>query len=131
VLRRKRLPNHLEPVHEAFVRALEAVEEAKRAVVEAMPTSRLPGRPLPDAILEFEDHLREAAAGMDAWRAEEVEHDWERCREGVDLGLALAERVRTDPPALSFDGTAFLIQDLIAPLEPFEEAAERFRALRR
>ena len=131
MLRRRKLPPELASAHEAFEAALARVEEAKQAVVQAMPSARLPGRPLPDALLEFEDGLREASSRMPGWRAAEVEDVWDRCEEGIGRGLALAERIRTEPPAITFDGMAFLIQDLIATLEPFEDAAERFRSLRR
>jgi hypothetical protein len=131
VFRRKRLPAELLPAFEAFRLTLEPLERGKEALVSAVPSARLPGRPLPDALLEFEDGLRETEELMDGWRHEDLEEEWELCRHGLAEALRMADALRTDPPQLPFDAMAFAIQDLIASLEPFASAAERFRSLRR
>jgi hypothetical protein len=131
VLRRKRLPASLEAPHDAFLAVLSDVEGAKEALVDVMPRSRAPGRPLADGLLEFEEMLQRAAAAMPGWRAEGLDTEWEACVLGIDRARRLAERLRLAAPELGFDALAFTVQDLIAPLEAFAEAAERFRALRR
>ena len=60
LFRRKRLPPELEAPFETFERVLAEVEPAKEALTEAMPTTRLPGRPRPDALAEFEERLSTA-----------------------------------------------------------------------
>jgi hypothetical protein len=68
---------------------------------------------------------------MDAWRSPDIEPEWEACSRGLDEALALADRVRTEgaqPEA--FEGLIGLIGDLLAPLDPFRRASERFRELR-
>jgi hypothetical protein len=114
---------------EAFEATLRPVEQAKEAVVDALPRARNPGRPLADAILEFEERLREGAASMDGWWHPSVAERWDQCRRGIDEALRGAERLRLEAPELSFDQLSFTLQDLIAPLEPFEGAAREFRAL--
>jgi len=95
--------------------------------VDAVPRARTPGRPLADAVLEFEECLHEAVVGMDAWRHPSVADQWEACRRALSGALAGAERLRMEAPEMSFDQLAFTMQDVIAPLEPFEAAAAAFR----
>ena len=69
---------------------------------------------------------------MDGWRAPEVERAWLEASAGLDESLELAECVRTEgAPPQGFEGLIALIGDLLAPLDAFDEAVERFRALRR
>ena len=129
--RRKHLPPHLASSAAGFAETLRWVEGAKDSIVEALPRARAPGRSLADALHEFEESLRQASEGMGAWRRPEVEADWRACMDGVERALTLAERLRLQAPDMAFDQLAFTIQDLIAPLDPFQAAAERFQALRR
>jgi hypothetical protein len=132
MLRRRRLPEHLEERRRAFDALVPTLERAKAALTQSVPGTRLPGRPLAETLFEFEQGLREVRAGMDGWRCDELEVAWEEAGRGLEEALALAERVRTevaDPGA--FEGLIGLIGDLLAPLEAFGPAAERFRDLRR
>jgi hypothetical protein len=128
MLRRRRVPADLAPAAPGFEATLRLVEKAKEAVVDAVPRARTPGRPLADAVLEFEESLREASASMDSWRHPPLAERWDECRHGIDEALGRAERLRLDAPELSFDQLTFTVQDLIAPLDPFESAVETFRA---
>jgi hypothetical protein len=114
---------------EPFAETLRVVEDAKEAVVRALPTARRPGRPLAEALADFEDGLHQALALMAAWRRPRVEREWEACHSGLRAALRGAERLRVEAPDLSFDQLAFMIQDLIATLEAFEPAAERVRSV--
>jgi hypothetical protein len=132
ILRRRHLPDHLERPYAAFRSIVPPLEQAKAALTESVPGTRLPGRPLAETLLEFEEGLRTVRAGMDAWRAPEVKAEWERASRGLDEAGAMVERLRVQAPEPEgFEGLIGLIGDLLAPLEPFTEAAERFRALRR
>jgi hypothetical protein len=130
VIRRKRLPDDLAEPGAAFTATLGLVEAAKEALAKGLPTSRAPGSPLGEALFAFEENLRESEGPMDAWWHPAVAAEWDRCREGLREALRRAEDLRLAAPQLSFDQMAFTIQDLIAPLEPFEEAALRFHSLR-
>jgi hypothetical protein len=67
---------------------------------------------------------------MDAWRSPDLEPEWDACSRGLDQSLALADRVRTvGAHPEGFEGLIGLIGDLLAPLDPFERAATRFREL--
>lgn len=130
--RRKSLPPELLPSEAAFRLVLEELEPAKEGLAGALPTNRLPGRPLVDALAAFEDALERARALMPAWRRPEVEDVWERCADGVVEALERSRRLRTEAPDLGgFEGLLGTIQALLDPLDPFEDAAERFRRLRR
>jgi hypothetical protein len=131
VIRRKRLPPDLVPVHDAFRLAAEPVERAKEALVEAVPTGRGPGRPLADALVDFEEGLRTAEGLMPAWRHPEVEPHWVACDEALAESLREAEALRVDPPTLGFESLQATVGELIGPLEAFYDAAERFLELRR
>jgi hypothetical protein len=131
VFRRKRLPLDLEEPFEAFERVLAEIEPAKQALTEVMPTTRMPGRPLPDALSEFTDRLDRARLAMPAWRRPETERAWSACAAGIDEALGRARRLREDAPDLGgFEGLIWAVESLLDPLEPFREAAERFRSLR-
>ncbi|HZD17935.1 MAG TPA: hypothetical protein VE669_07325 [Actinomycetota bacterium] len=131
IFRRRRLPEHLEAPFEAFRGLVPRLERAKAALTGSVPGTRLPGRPLAETLLEFEEGLRAVERGMPAWRAPEVEAAWVGAVRGLREALDLAERLRvegTEPEG--FEGLIGLIGDLLAPLEGFEAAARRFRDLR-
>jgi hypothetical protein len=132
MFRRRRLPGHLDGPYRAFEAIVPPLERAKAALTGSVPGTRLPGRPLAETLLGFEDGLREVAAGMDAWRESEVEEVWLGASAGLNEARELAARVRIEaPPPVGFEGLIGLIGDLLAPLEAFAAAEERFGELRR
>ena len=130
ILRRKRLPSALRASFVGFRRVLAEIEPAKTALTEVMPTTRMPGRSLPDALLEFEGGLARGVELMPGWRVNEVESEWNACGRGLAEALARAERFREEAPELGgFEGLIWAVEELLGPLEPFADAAERFREL--
>jgi hypothetical protein len=131
IFRRKHLPEGLRAAEEAFGAVLAEVEPAKAVLTECMPTTRLPGRPLPDALIEYEGHLVRTGPLMPAWRRPETEEVWTACQSGLDTALRLARRLREEAPDLGgFEGLLGTVEGLMDPLGPFETAAARFRDLR-
>jgi hypothetical protein len=129
--RRRRLPEDLAEPFEAFRGVVARVERGKSALTEAVPTTRLPGRPLGDVLLEFEDELREALREMPSWRTARLEGVWLRCVDALEASLGLADRLRVAAPAhQGFEALIWTIGDLLDPLDALEEAADRFRDLR-
>ena len=108
------------------------VDRAMAALTEAVPSTRLPGRPLAEALAEFEEGLRQAKAGMGAWRRPTVEGEWQACDGAIEACLAMAERLRVAAPdPEGFEALIGTLDSLLAPLEEaFEAGTERFRALR-
>jgi hypothetical protein len=129
--RRRRLPPDLQPAFDAFAGVMACVERGSVALTESVPSTRFGGRPLADTLLEFEEALDEAAAGMAAWRRPEVEEVWARADAGLRTARERADRVRTEAPDLGgFEGLIGLIGDLLAPLEVFAAAGEAFAGRR-
>jgi hypothetical protein len=131
MLRRKRIPQELEDAHAAFEVVLGHVERAKERLVAAVPSARMPGRPLAEALFEYEDGLAAAREGMPAWRRPETEAAWSPCDAALREAADAAERFRLETPDLPFDALMFALQDLMVPLEAFEVAARGWRRLRR
>jgi hypothetical protein len=132
ILRRKRLPPELEPARDSFERVFALVERASAVLTQAAPTTRYDGRPFAEVLLAFESGLREAANEMPGWRRTETEEVWLASSDGLERALGLAGRLRHEAPDIrGFETMIATIDALIAPLEVFERAAERFRDLRR
>lgn len=131
ILRRRRLPEHLQEPLRAFEALVPELQRAKAALIESVPGTRLPGRPLAETLAEFEERLRAVADGMSCWRAPGLEEVWRASSRGLGEALELAERVRTGAQEPGgFEGLIGLVEELLAPLEPFSDVANRFRELR-
>jgi hypothetical protein len=129
--RMRRLPVELRPVYSSFRSAFELVERASASLAQAVPSTRVAGRPLPDALAEFESALAETSDRMAAWRRPETESVWLPCRSAIATSRQLAERLRTEAPALAgFEGLIGAIAALLEPLEAFDDAARAFDSLR-
>jgi hypothetical protein len=125
------LPVELRAAFAAFGEVLAQVEPAKAALTRVMPTTRLPGQSLPDALMEFEERLGRAKELMPAWRWPETQEIWVACDEGLDEALDLARGMREEAPDVGgFEGLIWAVERLMGPLEPFAVAAGRFRSLR-
>lgn len=132
VFRRKRLPDELQVPLEGLRAVAAEIEAAKRALTGTVPSTRSPGTPLAEGIHELERRLTTAKELMPQWRHASLEEEWRACDEGIAESLDRARRLREDPPELGgFEGLIWAVDQLLAPLESFEAAAERFRTLRR
>ena len=132
MFRRKRLPPELDAALVSLRAVVERVEDAKQAMTGTVPSTRSAGTPLPDALLELEEHLGRAKELMPGWRHTDVEAEWLACDEGIDESLRRATKLREEAPDLGgFEGLIWAVDQVLAPLEAFEAAAERFRTLRR
>lgn len=130
ILRRRRLSPELQAPFAAFCDVLEHVEPAKAALTEVMPTTRMPGRPLPDALHEFEQDLARAGELMSGWRTPALESEWVGCSRGLADARERARLLREEAPELGgFEGLIWAVEELMDPLEAFASAAERFREL--
>lgn len=131
-IRKRRLPDDVRASLEGLRDVVEEIEAAKRALTAAMPTTRLPGTPLADGILELEQRLTRALELMPTWRHPDLEAEWLACEAGLRESLARAAELREQAPDLGgFEGLIWAVDRLLEPLEAFEAAAERFRTLRR
>jgi phenylpropionate dioxygenase-like ring-hydroxylating dioxygenase large terminal subunit len=132
MLRRRKLPTELEDSVRALRAVVDHIEAAKDAMTSTVPSTRSGGTPLAEGILELEQRLGSAQALMPAWRHPDLEAEWLACDAGIRESLERARRLREDPPELGgFEGLIWAVDQILAPLEAFEAAAERFRSLRR
>ncbi len=132
MFRRKRLPAELALAFDAFQRVLDEIEPAKAGLTDVVPGSRLPGRPLDDALAEFVASVDRAAALMSAWRRPELETVWSACADGLAGARADAAALLEEPSeAAGFGDLLAIVDRLLDRLEPFAEAEARFGDLRR
>ena len=132
MFRRKRLSPELETALANLRAVVGQVEAAKQAMTGTVPSTRSAGTPLAEGILELEQRLAAAQELMPGWRHPELDAEWRGCEAGIEESLDRARRLREDPPELGgFEGLIWAVDQLLAPLEAFEAAAERFRTLRR
>ena len=130
ILRRRRTTPEVQASFDAFSDVLVHLEPAKAALTDVMPTTRMPGRPLPDALAEFEDGLARSEERMPAWRTPSLEPEWLACERGLADAMRRARRFREDAPEVrGFEGLIWAVEELMAPLDGFATAAERFREL--
>jgi hypothetical protein len=110
---------------------LAEVEPAKEALTSVMPSTRVPGRPLPDALVEFEAHLARAGELMPAWRTSETEDVWSGCDAALTEASGRARLFREEAPDLGgFEGLLWAVEHLMDPLDAFSRAVGRFDELR-
>lgn len=129
--RRRRLPEPLQAPASVFDEVLAEVEPAKAAITSVMPSTRMPGMPLPDALSAFESHLARARDLMPGWRRAETEEVWSACDAGLAESAERARRFREEAPDLGgFEGLIWAVEHLMDPLDAFAGAAARFRELR-
>lgn len=131
LLRRRHLPARLASAEERFEVVLAHVERAREAMMAAVPVGRVAPATPAESLFAFDTELRAARDGMDAWRVPEIETEWTSCDAAIGEALVLAEAFRSGSPDLGFESLVGTIGDLLAPLEAFGAAADRFRALRR
>ena len=132
MFRRKRLPPEFALALVNLRAVVDEVKAAKSAMTGTVPSTRSAGTPLAEGILELEERLAAAQEMMPTWRRPELEAEWFACDAGIRQSLERARRLREDPPELGgFEGLIWAVDQLLAPLEAFEAAAERFRTLRR
>jgi hypothetical protein len=134
MLRRRRLPDDVRPAYQAFRDGVAHVERANAFVARTIPTTRLPGVPLAEALLGFEEELVQARAALArSSPPAQVEERWRGCEDAVAAALSIAERLRLEAEQPEgFEALVGTIGDLTVPLEDaFGAAEEAFRRARR
>lgn len=114
-------------VNAEVLRAVEAVERAKAALVSAAPRGRSAGVPLAEALAGFETHLRDArsllAQGGESWGAA----DRRACQRAIEEALQVAEWLRVDANPGGYETLYPILADAMRPLEVFDEVLRRRR----
>ena len=132
MLRRSRaLPADVRTAEQAFFVVVGVLEPAKAGLSDVLPGTRMPGRPLADALAAFVEGLERAVPLMPAWQHAAVQEGWLACDQGLTEALARARRLRQAAPDVAgFEGLLGLVESLLDPLDPFADAEAVFRDLR-
>lgn len=96
----------------------------------AVPVARVAPRPLAEALFEFDTELAAAREEMEGWNCEELSSEWTACGRALDECLGSSERIRMEAADLGFESFVAMIGELIAPLDAFEAAVDRFEELK-
>jgi hypothetical protein len=131
IFRRRQLPETLRGPAAAFDDVLAELEPGKAAITSVMPSTRMPGMPLPDALMEFESRVARAQELMPGWRRPETQDVWSACEAGLNESAERARRFREEAPELGgFEGLIWAVGHLMDPLDVFARAESRFDELR-
>ena len=109
---RKRLPAYLEAPYRAFLSVLDEIEPAKAGLADVLPTTRLPGRPLRDAVAEYRASVVAARPLMPGWRCPDLEAEWQACARGLGDAITRADRI------LAADGEPVGFEGLLGAADP-------------
>jgi hypothetical protein len=82
-----------------------------------------------EALVGFEEGLREAASAMTGWRVPEVDQEWMACSAAVAEAAGRAERLRLAGAPEGYEHLHGILGDLMDPLGAFAGALRRFRSL--
>lgn len=113
----------------AFEDVLRSVEEAKRALVAAVPRRRGGGTPVAESVAGFEAGLAEGRRRMDGWRMPAVDGEWAACADALGESLRRSERLRLEASPEGYEELAPILAELMEPLEAFERAMAALRHL--
>lgn len=116
-----------EEIRRAFSVAAGLVDEAQRALIAAVPTSRNPGVPLADALEAFLVAVRTLDGAMPAWRDDRVAHEWTKCSDGILQAREQAEMLQRLDVNLTFEQLNARVGDVLYPLEAFADAERDLR----
>jgi hypothetical protein len=102
------------------------VDQAKEALLTAVPRGRGPGAPIAEALAAFEGYPRAARGSLEGWpEAEEVER--RVIAEAVDRSLLRAEALRLEASPQGYEELYALLGEALDPLDAVAEVAERVR----
>jgi hypothetical protein len=125
---RKRRSDPLpDTIRRGFAVAAGLVDEAQRALIAAVPTSRNSGVPLTKALDSFIAALRPLDDAMPAWRDERVAHEWTKCSDGIREARDQAIAFQIIGVELTFEQLNARLGDVLYPLEAFADAERDFR----
>lgn len=114
---------------QVFRRVVGDVEEAKAALVSAVPRGRTAGVPMAEALLAFESGLRSSEEAMPAWRTERLDEEWRACRAALEEVFRRADELRLRAPTEGYERLYAALGDLLEPLDAFRRALAAFRRL--
>ncbi|HEX9235253.1 MAG TPA: hypothetical protein VF972_03115 [Actinomycetota bacterium] len=115
----------------AFRSVIRSVDEAKTTLLLGVPSGRGPRLPLAEALAGFERVLALVGDEMASWRTSDVEEQWLACVAALGGVSASVDALRIGRAELpdAYEALVPVLDDLLAPLDAFTAASERFRLL--
>jgi hypothetical protein len=102
------------------------VDQAKEALLAAVPRGRGPGAPIAEALASFEEHVRATRESLEGW-PEPLEADRLALEGALDESLSRAEMLRLKASPQGYEELYALLGHVLDPLDAVAEVAERFR----
>jgi hypothetical protein len=113
---------------DAFRRTVAHVEEAKLSLASAAPSGRSEGRPLAQAVAEYEHWLVVASRSLVFWPSP-LEAELAACRRALEEAARRSERLRLEESPHGYEELYGLLAELMEPLDAFTGAQERVEAM--
>jgi hypothetical protein len=123
------VPAELAETFRVFRHVVGQVEEAKAALVSAVPRGRAAGIPIAEALISFESGLISSREAMPAWRVGPLEEEWRACDSALEESCRRAEHLRLGAPPEGYEQLYGELGDLLEPLDAFRAALDGFRRL--
>ena len=99
-------------------------DQAKEALLTAVPRGRGPGAPIAEALASFEEHLRVARESLGGWPpAEEAERL--ALAGALDESLNRAETLRLEASPEGYEELYALLGEILDPLDALKDVAGR------
>jgi hypothetical protein len=109
----------------AFAIALRNVDDAREALLGAVPTRRGPGMPLAESLATFEQGLAFARDVLSERLPGAPDEQRRACLAAIDESLRRAVRLRLEQSPDGYQELYVLLGDILDPLEMFGEVLEQ------
>jgi hypothetical protein len=103
---------------------VEQVDQAKEALLTAVPRGRGPGAPIAEALASFEEYLRAARGSLER-RPPAAEAEGRALTVAIDESLRRAEALRLDASPEGYEELYALLGEILDPLDALEDVAGR------
>ena len=133
MLRRKTMPPELQPAWTAFSDSAQRVQDARRVVLSCLPVGRVEPAPVAVGLDLLVDELAAVDEQLQTWRRDEVEQDWQGCRQAIaEARSAVPNAKHVAATTTELEELLGAVADVLEPLgDAFSAAERRWLSLRR
>ena len=126
--RKPDLPEDRVPAWRSFLDCAEVIEGGRRVLLGTLPTGRVEPAPIAAGVDAQRRAIADAREWMDAWRVEEIEHEWQDCARALDEAeQALDEVLEVAASTNELEELLESLQGVIDPLDSFADAERAWR----
>ena len=131
MLRRKRMPEDLEPAWTVFLEQAERVETARQALLRCLPVGRVDPAPVPVGLDLLRDELEAVAAEMPCWKVDAMAEQWVACESAVAEALDRIEPARVvAEESQELEHVLVSVSKIVSALDAWREAERGWLSLR-